>query len=181
MRILRPLYKAARRFKRSEDGNSTIEFVLMLPLAMAMTFTTFETGMLSTRQVMLERGLDIVVRQIRIGALLSPTHQTLKERVCDAALLIPDCLNQIRMEMIVNDVRNWTDVSSTVSCVDRAEDAEPLIDIPVGGNNQLMILRACALFDPFIPTGIIGSALPDQSGGAYALSATAAFVMEPFQ
>ena len=57
----------------------------------------------------------------------------------------------------------------------------PVIDIANGLNNQLMILRACVLFDPMTPGSGLGKALPKESEGAYALVATSSYVMEPFQ
>jgi hypothetical protein len=181
MRLLRPLWKAAQRFKRDEAGNSTIEFVMMIPIAFSITFATYESGMLSTRQVMLERGVDVVVRRVRIGALRGPTHDILKKEICAEARIIPDCLNQIRVDMLERDIRNWVDVPARAECVDRAADPELDIHISQGGNNRLMVLRVCALFDPVLPLSTIGEALPKRSGAAYGLVATSSFVMEPYQ
>lgn len=178
--FLRPLRNAMRRFHRSEDGNGTIEFVILVPLIIMVTFSSYETGMLTTRQVMLERGVDVVVRRIRIGALPNPEHDDLKLQICQEAVIIPDCYNQIKLEMVVRDPRNWAALTTTPDCVDRDEPGAPLNNFGTGGNNQLMVLRVCALFDPVMPNAVIGTALPKESGGAYALTATSSFVMEPF-
>ena len=66
-------------------------------------------------------------------------------------------------------------------CVDRAELGPPVLNFNSGLNIELMVLRACALFDPMIPTSGLGKQIPKESGGAYALVATSAYVMEPFQ
>ena len=171
-----------RAFRRDESGTGTLEFVMVLPGFMLLFTGAYEGGMLSTRHVMLERGLDATVREVRIGKLAAPTHDNLKERICQYASIIPDCLNQIRLEMIPNDPRNWVEPNASVACVDREEANQPVISFTnTGGNNELMILRACALFDPMIPTTGLGKAIPKESGGAYGLVATSSYVMEPFQ
>lgn len=170
-----------RQFRRKEDGNSTLEFVLVLPAFLLLFTSAYEAGVLSTRHVMLEHGLDVVVRQIRIGAMPEPDHDMIRDAVCDSAGIIPECHANLRLEMLVRDPFNWVAPPSQVSCVDREEEGEPVLTFQGGGNNQLMILRACSLFDPMIPTSGLGKAIPKESGGAYALVATSAFVMEPFQ
>lgn len=179
--MLNSIGNAARRFWRREDGNSTIEFVLALPLTMTLFVAGLESGLLETRHVMLERGLDVTVRKVRIGEIAVPTHDLLKEEICFYAKIIPDCINQVQLEMVRNDMRDWQNVSADPDCVDREEEGVPLINFNTGGNNELMILRACALFDPLLPTSTMGAAIPKENGGAYALVASSSFVLEPFQ
>ena len=180
-RFLSKMLERVRRFHDNEDGNGTLEFVLVLPPLMVLFFANFEGGILSTRHVMLERGLDATVREVRIGAIPVPTHDNLTARICRFAAIIPDCINQIRLEMVVRDPRNWIAPPAEIACVDREEEGEPTLTFNPGLNNELMILRVCALFDPILPTGSLGSAIPKESQGAYALVATASYVMEPFQ
>jgi Flp pilus assembly protein TadG len=77
--------KGLRRFHRSQDGSSTIEFVIMFPVIFTFFLSTFELGMLETRHVMLDRGLDIAVRAIRLGQIEPVTHDAFKQAVCNAA------------------------------------------------------------------------------------------------
>ena len=62
------------RFLKGNEGSVTVEFVLWFPLFFALVLTSLESGMLMLRYVMLERGLDITVRELRIGTLVAPTH-----------------------------------------------------------------------------------------------------------
>ncbi len=179
--MIRVIAKKLRRFRKSEDGNATIDFVIALPAFMLLFTSAYESGMLSTRHVMLERGVDVAVREVRIGKLINPTHSALTQRICEAASIIPDCSNQLRLEMVSADLRNFVPPTAQVSCVDRSQSGTPVINFNTGLNNELMILRACALFDPMIPTTGLGKEIPKESGGAYALVATSAYVMEPFQ
>jgi len=179
--MIKTLTNTMRDFFRREDGNATIDFVIAFPVFMGLFLSAYEGGVLSTRHVMLERGLDVAVREVRIGKLKNPTNDSLTKRICDVARIIPDCTNQVRLEMISVDPRNFTALAGEVACVDRAEQGAPVINFNTGLNNQIMILRACALFDPMIPTTGLGKEIPKESGGAYALVATSAYVMEPFQ
>ncbi|MFK7878015.1 MAG: TadE/TadG family type IV pilus assembly protein [Paracoccaceae bacterium] len=172
---------ALRDFGRNEDGNGTIEFVLVLPGFMLLFTSAYEAGMLSTRHVMLERGLDSAVRDVRIGRIPQPDHEILTQRICDYASIIPNCMTNIRLEMIQRNPRAWVDPNDEVACVDREEEGDPVLNFTNGGNNELMILRACVLFEPMIPTSGLGKAIPKESGSAYALVATSSYVMEPFQ
>lgn len=180
-RALHAIASQLRSFARSEGGNGTLEFVIAVPFMFLILGSTMEGGMLSTRHVMLERGLDLAVREVRIGQLANPDHDKLATRICELSVIIPDCMNNIRLEMMTADPRNWTDPSRVVHCVDRTEVGSPVIDITNGVNNQLMILRACVLFDPMLPGSGLGRALPKESEGAFALTATSSYVMEPFQ
>ncbi len=179
--MMRRFFQRLKDFRRNEGGNATLEFVLALPFMMLIFTTAYEGGMLSTRHVMLERGVDVAVREVRIGILINPTHDSLSERICEAASIIPDCISNLRLEMVSTDLRNFSPPGSDVACVNRADTGTPVLNFNTGLNNQMMILRACALFDPLIPTSGIGKEIPKRSGGAYALVATSAYVMEPFQ
>jgi hypothetical protein len=179
--LFQKLRGAIRRFRNAEDGGMTIEFILLMPVAMLFFTSSLEAGLLSTRQVMLERGVDITVRKVRIGQIPIPTHDGLKAEICNAAAIIPNCLNSIRLEMVVKQPRAFTPLSSTASCVDREEEGVPVLNFTGGDNNELMILRVCSLFEPMLPYTTFGTAIPKRSGAEYALVATSSFVMEPFK
>lgn len=179
--IMSNIFSKLRQFFRNEDGNGTLEFVMVLPGFLLFFTSAYEAGVLSTRHVMLERGLDATVREVRIGRIPIPTHENLTDRICEIASIIPDCKNQVRLEMVIRDPRAWVAPSSDVACVDREEEGDPVLNFNPGNNNQLMILRACALFDPMLPTSGLGKEIPKESLGAYALVATSSYVMEPFK
>lgn len=174
------------RFWNCEEGTASLEFVIVFPVFFGFFLATYESGMISARHVMLERGVDIAVRDVRIGKISNPTRDSLRTRICEVARIIPDCENQLEIETFRRDPRSWVDVSSTVRCVDRGETARPVYNFTNGGNNQLIIIRACARINPMIPTTGLGRAISDSNtsdaaGGSYALVSTAAFVVEPFQ
>lgn len=186
IRLLQDIPQMLRAFGRDESGVASIQFVIAFPVFMLFFGMTFENGMISARHVMLERGVDIAVRDVRVGRMPDPTPALLRARICEAALIIPNCESQLQLEMVTMDLRNWTAAPTQVQCIDRGTPDRPLTTFTPGGNNQLVYLRACARFDPVMPTTGIGYAITNggggsSAGGSYALIATAAYVVEPFQ
>ena len=181
IRALKKLHASWTAFAKEEDGNMTVDFAITIPTAFLFASATFEGGMIGLRDMMLEHAVDVVVRDVRTGQILTPTHDRLLVEICEAALIIPDCLNQLKLEMVRTDPRNFTALGPNPDCIDREDEGDPLTNFTAGGNNELMILRACALFDPIFPTATLGAAIPKKSEGAYALVATSTYVVEPFQ
>lgn len=186
MRPILRLRDLLRRFHANEDGVVTVEFVIIFPVFMTFFLMTYESGMISLRHFALERAVDIAVRDVRIGAIPNPTRASLRTNICDAARLLPDCENQLQLEMIRRDLRNWVDVPDTVQCIDRGTQVQPVVEFTNGGNNELIFLRACVRLDPVLPTSLLGRTIVDANansaaGGSYALVSTTAFVVEPFR
>jgi len=178
---LRDVMRFARSFKTDQGGSATLDFVIALPFMMFLFASTYEAGILSVRNVVLEHAVDATVRQVRIGRIPFATHENLTETICDIGSIIPDCDQNLRLEMVSIDPRNWVEPNPEAACVDREDQGDPVLNFNPGLNNQLMVLRVCALFDPMMPTTGLGKDIPKESGGAYALVATSSYVMEPFQ
>lgn len=181
------------RLRRDESGIVTVEFVLIFPIFFAFFLMTYELGIISLRNVMLERGVDVVVREVRIGKLDKPSDETLRKRICAAAGIIPDCENQLHVELVLQDPRadTWTALRGEVLCINRDEDSRPANQNQHGDKNELVLLRACARIDPVLPISrigrtkvpSIGKAIEDNAnaaaGGSYALIAVSSYVVEP--
>lgn len=174
-----------KRFVKDDRGTTSLEFVIVFPVFFGMFLMTYESGMISAQHVMLERGVDIAVRDVRIGVITTPDRAWFRTRICDAALIIEDCENQLEIELISRSARSWVDVPSQVRCVDRGDLTDDNSSIDGVANNQLMVIRACVRIDPVLPTGNIGKTIiannsGSAAGGSHALVSTAAFVVEPF-
>ena len=168
------------RHLRDEDGSATIEFVILGPFLFGMFLATYELGMLLTRQVMLERGLDLAVRSVRLGLVQEVTHDSIKDLICSKGMMIPDCVNQLRLEMVPIDPRGSGTLKADVDCVDRSTPVEEVREFRPGISNDLMILRACALIDPYFPSNVLGFPnIKTNAGQAFAITASSAFVIEP--
>ncbi|WP_050761103.1 TadE/TadG family type IV pilus assembly protein [Thalassobium sp. R2A62] len=155
------------RFRKNEDGSSSVEFVILFPVFIVLVATSIEVGLVMTRQVMLERGTDLAVRAIRLGTT-SPGPvgaAQITNMICSTASIIPDCVNQVKVEMRPIDPRSLTLIPTVADCRDRDDPAVPAREVTSGTQNQLMVLRVCALIDPFFPTVGLGKRfLVDENG-----------------
>ena len=170
-----------RRFLKSEDGNVTIEFVILFPVFFLILVSVIEIGTLMTRNTMLGRGLDVAVRDLRLGLPASRDFDSFRARICDVATIIPNCMNALQVELMPAEQNDWTPLSDEARCIDREDRIAPIesTSYVIGQENELMLIRACALFDPLAPTMGLALLLPVDESGAYALVATSAFVNEP--
>ena len=170
-----------RRFCRNEDGQIAIEFVIMTPLLFTIFLTSIELGLYSKRQMWLDRGLDIAVRQVRLNTANIPSHDALKQTICVNAGFIPDCIASLKLEMAIADPRAFTPLDPTSDCVDRslpiASQDPPAYQS--GDEHDLMLLRACVKFDPIFPTTGLGFQLSKDNAGQAFMTAMSAFVQEP--
>ncbi len=171
-----------RRFVSGEAGVVTVEFILWFPVFFFLFLSSVEAGFITAKAVMLERGLDMAIRDVRLG-IGAMTHEAIKNKVCDNAIILPDCRNTIRLELKPVSTSSWTPLTGSNLCVDRAAPIDPAVDptgYDVGIGNQLMLVRACALVQPLFPGVGLGLQLPkDSTYGDFILIATSAFVNEP--
>lgn len=177
--MIRRLANLPRAFRRDEEGTTTVEFVIMVPFFIGLFLSSVELGLMTLRYSYLERSLDMAVRDIRLSTGHTPSHDELVTKVCDKAAVIPDCANNLKLEMVTRDPRNYVKMDENTVCTDRSADSQPVTRFEDGSENDLMVLRACAKVKPIFPTSMIGSALRKDDAGDYALVVMNAFVQEP--
>lgn len=175
----RAFSKGFRRFRRDDSGTASVEFVILAPFLIGLMLFSVELGVVTLRAAMLERGLDIAVRDIRLGTGNVPDHDATKATICDNAGVIPDCLNKLRLEMRSNDLRAYATLDPTPDCTDNEQPMKPVRAYIPGAPNQLMVLRACVKFQPLFPRQVLGRAFATDTSGEAALVASTAFVQEP--
>lgn len=168
-----------RKFRKDQSGHASIEFAIMFPVFFVILLSAIEIGVMTTRLALFERSLDIVVREIRLTTGTAPSHQALKEMLCEETSVVPDCLNNLALEMYLVDPREWYDIAQRATCTNRAEEVAPTTAFQHGMDNELMILRACAKFTPLFKDLGVSSYVSRDSSGDSALIAMSAFVQEP--
>jgi len=165
-------------FLRANAGAATVEFVMIFPVLIWIVFSTFELGWMTTRQMMLERGVSLTIRDLRLGKIVDPTHDILKTLVCDRALLLRDCENSIFMELVPMSIDSGLPQTST-QCIDRTGEIDPVENFSSGEASALMFVRICVVVDPLMPGMGIGAGLNLLPGGGFAMVAFSAFKREP--
>lgn len=176
---MKPIFRSAKKLLKDEGGTATVEFVIVFPFFLGLLLSSFELSMITMRETMLERALDLTVREIRLETGTAPQHDEIKARVCERAPVIPDCIRNLRLEMIQIDPRNWTMPTAEFDCTDQSQEVQPVRNFVNGMDNDLMLLRACAKFEPVFPGAGLGKTLSKDAAGMAALIATSAFVQEP--
>jgi len=180
---MKKLLNVIRHFRSAERGNVTVEFALVFPVFIMILTSSVEMGMITVRQTLLERGLDIAMREVRVGTGTNFTHDQVRGMICDGAVVFKDCEANLRLEMIPNDPRNYTPLPNQVDCVQHAaggSDAlNPVRNFTAGQSNELMIVRACMLYEPVFPTSQLALERTTDANGKSALVAVSAFTQEP--
>jgi hypothetical protein len=179
--MIRTFVSRLRRFGRNEDGQILIEFVLAVPLIFTIFLTSVEMAIYAKRQMWLDRGLDIAVREIRVGTGQNLTHAQLRQTICTNAGFLPDCEQTLRLELFPVSVRNFNGFDDAADCVDVSEPITPLRRFVHGGEQQLMLVRACYMFKPVFPTTGLGREFVKDGSGRVKMVSYSGFVQEPVQ
>jgi Flp pilus assembly pilin Flp len=166
------------RFRRDQSAAATVEFVMIAPLLFSVVFSVFESGWLMTKYMMLDRGLDMAVRELRLGIEDDPTHAGIVEKVCEYALILRDCEDILILDMMTVDAAE--DIPATTSpCRDRMVEEPPASAWNTGARSEIVFVRACAIVDPIFPGMGLGLQLPKDASGGFALLASSVYVNEP--
>lgn len=173
------LLSRVRNLWRREDGTATVEFVFIFPVMFGIFMSGWESGLLMTRAVLLDRSLDMVMRDLRLGNIDAPTHAILKERICARTVMINDCIDNLRVSLEPVNTTTWTFPARSQECRDRSTTIEPVVTVNSGAPDEVMLVRVCVPIDAVFPGSAVGARLPKDGSGAYRLVATSAFVNEP--
>lgn len=169
-----------RRFRKEDDGAIiALEFMIMAPLIFSAFFMGVEMGLYSIRQMLLDRGLEVTTREVRLNTDMYFEHDDLKRAICQNAGNLPGCMDNLRLEMVPTNPRAFTGLPATVDCVDTSQPVTPVRGWALGKQHDLMILRACYKFKPIFPTTGLGASFSKDGNGEVAMSTISAFVQEP--
>lgn len=167
-----------RSYGRDRSGAAAVEFALVAPIFFAIVFSTFEAGWMVIQSTMLDRAVDLAVREIRVGAVSAPKDQSqIKAAVCSQAYLLVNCSSGIVVEM--TDVSSGALPSNGTPCIDRGSNVAPVVAFSPGQRGSIMYVRACFTTDPITPLLGLALSLPKDGKGGYFLSSSSAFVNEP--
>ncbi|EBA01927.1 MAG: pilus assembly protein [Paracoccaceae bacterium] len=174
---IKNLKRFLTRTAKDESGNATLEFVMTMPLVITLMFSTVESGILLVQQMMLERALDVNVRQLRLGANM--TQSELAASICDDIAVISNCDQSMTLELTVLSKTTWNVPATSAVCYNRQEDITPVTSYTGGIDSDLMLVRACVIVDPLFPLLGLGVAMTETNNGDFTISARSAFVNEP--
>lgn len=182
MRIAKATARGFRRVFRREDGTASIEFVVFVPIVLSIFMASVEAGFYMIRTVMLERGLDLVMRDFRLGRLDTADHNRIRDLVCDATPVLPNCEAELKVWIAPMDQTAWVMPDIPAYCGDGNGSLTQMNSgsIVRGGENQIMVVRVCTLADPIFPSTGVGLQLRAHSvTGDYQIAAATVVLTEP--
>lgn len=152
----------------------------MFPVVITLFVAVFETGMILSRQVLLERSLDEAVRILRLAQGLTLTSDDIEDAICDNTRSIPQCDSVLVVQLTRVDRTTYAIPTPDVACVDRSDvDVQPLNQFQQGGDNELILIRTCAVVDRILPFSGFGLNLARDDSGGLHIVASSVFVNEP--
>jgi TadE-like protein len=179
--------KGLRQFLDDETGTASIEFLFVFPMVFMLFTAAFESSMYMARFVMMERSVDKVVREIRLGRLDGTLHENLKAIICRNGMMITSvqtCTESMRIWMQPISTANFDMLAPPRSCVDRSQpvntDPPAATEFTYGTDNEIMLMRICMKEEPMFPTTAISVKMPvDPVDGQVSMVVTSVFVNEP--
>lgn len=159
----------------------------MFPVIILLFVAVFETGMILSRQVLMERSLDNAVRFLRLaqGGIQNTTGAPLTARdieiaICDNTRAIPNCLNVLTVELTVISQQTYAMPAPDVACVNRQDvSIQPANQFTQGGDHDLVLIRVCAVVDRILPFSGFGLNLARDDTGGLHMVAASVFANEP--
>ncbi|MGI9464882.1 MAG: TadE/TadG family type IV pilus assembly protein [Aestuariivirgaceae bacterium] len=169
-----------KRFKKSEDGATAVEFALVGMPFFWLLMAIFETGLMLFTEYVIENGTADASRLIRTGQVFEQgmSKADFKAEVCGGLAGFLDCNTRLHV-----DVRSYTDFESVSSTTAVDGDGELTPEVTSassyspGGELDVVVVRVYYDWKLFTP-GI--SQLANLANGRRVLSSSAAFRNEPF-
>ena len=169
-------FRRFRRFLGASGGATALEFALVIPPFILMTFGILETTLVMFVATQLEASVQSAARQIRTGNVQGATDplDTFKTLMCQKFELVASCDDQL-----VIDVRRFDDFQSVdfPPFVDQNGQANGNTFTP-GAAGDIVLVRVT--YNWQIKTPMLGRLLADDGVSRKMLMATAAFRNEPY-
>ena len=176
------------RYVKDDRATATMEFVIMFPVVILLFIAAFETGMILSRQVLLERSLDDAVRSLRLlrttedsdGVKDPWTDDHIQDAICRNTRSIPNCHDVLVVELTVIDDDTYEIPAADAVCVDRNNSSvAPANTFDPGEDSDLMLIRTCAVVDRILPFSGFGLNLVRDDTGGIHMVASSVFMNEP--
>lgn len=169
---------ALRRFGRTEDGATALEFGLVAVPFFALLFALIEVGLVFFANFTLENAVESAARLIRTGQAQTQgfDEEKFKEAVCGKIVALFNCANGLKI-----DVRKFDEFAS-ITLPAPLDDDGKLKDnftYQMGGGEDIVVVRAFYEWD--LVAKFPGTGLGNMGNGNRLLAATAAFRNEPYE
>lgn len=149
--------RLGRRFRRSETGAATIDFLLILPVIFGMMCLAVETGVATTQAALLDRALDRTARSLRYGELADRSLAGIRANICANMAGMADCATKLKVQVVAIP-RAMTNLPGSPTCADQGSAPRPATSLIAQNQNSFALLRVC------IPVTVLGTDLARTPG-----------------
>jgi len=171
-----------RRFARCRSGSSAVEFALVAPLFIALTFSIIEAGYFFFAESAVEAANAKAARLIRTGQAQTNaiSRDAFFEEICDVVELFGDCNERLTVDVarFASFAELAADVAEPV-CRDADPDAVDDIPYEAGGARDIVRVRVCYMHKSFNPG--LGLNLQKAADGSVKMFSTSIFRNEPYE
>lgn len=170
-----------RGFGAAQGGASAVEFALVLPVFLALTFSIIEAGYYYFVESAVDAANAKAARLIRTGQAQTTalSRDAFFDEICGVVDVFGDCATQLTV-----DVSRFTSFSALAAdiaapvCRDADPDDVDAIPYEAGGARDIVRVRVCYLHKSFNPG--LGLNLEKTNAGALRMISTSIFRNEPY-
>jgi len=170
------------RFWQCTVGATAVELAFVLPIFFGLVLGVLETGWLMTKFTMIDRAVTKASRFIYTGAASTGntvTQQTLEDFICEEAVIISDCAENIALELII--IGNFsTPPVTNAPCRESEVGIEPTTTFQPGASSEVVFMRVCVTTEILMPLIGLGLAVDKTDNGNFQFTSGTAFANEPF-
>ncbi len=171
-----------RRFGAAQGGASAVEFALIAPLFLALTFSIVEAGYFYFVESAVEAANSKAARLIRTGQAQTAalSREAFFGEICDVVDIFGDCGTQLTVDVsrFANFGALAADIAAPV-CRDADPDDVDALPFDGGGARDIVRVRVCYLHKSFNPG--LGLNLERTNAGALRMISTSIFRNEPYE
>lgn len=171
-----------RRFGAAQGGASAVEFALVLPVFLALTFSILEAGYFYFVESAVEAANAKAARLIRTGQVQSTSlsRDAFFDEICKVVDIFGDCNTQLTVD--VSRYASFSALAADIAapvCRDADPDDVDALPYDAGGARDIVRVRVCYLHKSFNPG--LGLNLEKTNAGALRMISTSIFRNEPYE
>lgn len=146
---------------------------------MLVFLSAFELAIFLARQTMLERAVDVAIRDVRLHTGRTYTQAAIRRTVCERAVILPDCEANLAIEVTRVDRSTYEMPDPARACASAGGSLTGAGAVNDGTSDDLMVVRTCYRVRPFFPQTGLGFQFAQSEDGRASMVASAVFVQEP--